>query len=112
MIKFLGLYIDVQLERNDHVKYIKNKLNSSLYDLRKVKNILNTNHPTTVYYSLIYPYTDYGKSQQGSTHKTRVNKIFIKQIKNTIRTMAGAQYNGHTNQLFKQKLLNLMIYVN
>jgi len=100
-IKFLGLYIDAKLEWHDHIQYIKNKLNSSLYALRKVKNVLNTNHLTTLYYSLIYPYIDYGISLWGSTYKTHVNKIFIKQ-KKAIRIMTGAQYNAHTNPLFKQ----------
>jgi DNA mismatch repair ATPase MutS len=58
VIKFLGVYIDEKLEWHDHINYIKNKLNSSLYALRKVKNILKTNHLITLYYSLIYPYID------------------------------------------------------
>ena len=36
---FFGLYNDAELEWSDHIKYIKNKLNSSLYAMRKEKNI-------------------------------------------------------------------------
>ena len=93
------MYSDAQLEWNDHIKYIKNKLNSSINALRKVKNILNTNHLTTLYYSLIYPYIDYDLSLWGSTHKSHVNKIFTKQ-KTATRTITGTQYNVHTNPLF------------
>ena len=31
VVKFLGVYIDVKLEWHYHIKYIKNKLNSSIY---------------------------------------------------------------------------------
>ena len=84
VVKFLGVYIDAKLEWHDHIKYIKNKLNSSIYAMRKVKNILNTNHLITLYYSLVYPYIDYGISLWGSTHSTYVNKLVTKQ-KNVIR---------------------------
>jgi hypothetical protein len=101
VIKFLGVYIDEKLEWHDHINYIKNKLNSSLYALRKVKNILKTNHLITLYYSLIYPYIDYGISLWGSTHSTHINKIFIKQ-KKAIRIVTRAEYNAHTSPLFKK----------
>ena len=31
LFKFLGVYIDVKLEWHDHIKYIRNELNSSIY---------------------------------------------------------------------------------
>ena len=101
VVKFIGVYIDAKLEWHDHIKYIKNKLNSSIYAMRKVKNILNTNHLITLYYSLVYPYIDYGISLWGSTHSTYVNKLVTKQ-KNVIRIVGRAQYNAHTSPLFKQ----------
>ena len=100
VVKFLGVYIDEKLEWHEHIKYIKNKLNSSTYAMRKIKNILNTNHLMTLYYSLVYPYIDYGISLWGSTHNTYVNKLYIKQ-KRSIRIVMGAQYNAHTSPLFK-----------
>ena len=47
VVKFLGVCIDAKLEWHDHIKYIKNQQNSSIYAMRKVKNILNTNHLIT-----------------------------------------------------------------
>ena len=79
VVKFLGVYIDEKLEWHEHIKYIINKLNSSTYAMRKIKNILNTNHLMTLYYSLVYPYIDYAISLWGSTHNTHVNKLYIKQ---------------------------------
>ena len=79
VVKFLGIYIDEKLEWHEHIKCIINKLNSSTYAMRKIKNILNTNNLITLYYSLVYPYIDYASSLWGSIHNTHVNKLFIKQ---------------------------------
>ena len=79
VVKFLGVYIDEKLEWHEHIKYIINKLNSSTFAMRKIKNILNTNHLMTLYYSLVYPCIDYAISLWGSTHNTHVNKLYIKQ---------------------------------
>ena len=53
-VKFLGVYIDEKLEWHEHIKYIINKLNSLTYAMRKIKNILSTQHLITLYYSLFY----------------------------------------------------------
>ena len=52
-----------------------------------------------MYYTLIYPYIDYGITLWGSTHKTVINKIVVKQ-KKAIRIIANAKYNESTNPLF------------
>jgi hypothetical protein len=107
VVKFLGIYIDSKLEWHEHIKYIRNKLNSSLYAMNKTKNLLKTSHLLTLYYSLIYPYLDYGITLWGSTHISYVKTLYIKQ-KKAIRIISGAKYNEHSSPLFKQlKLLQL-----
>ena len=59
-ITFLGLHIDSHLDWDQHIKYIRNKVSSSLYAMRKVKHLMSRNHLLTLYYSLIYPYIDHG----------------------------------------------------
>lgn len=100
-VKFLGMYIDSKLEWHDHIKYVKNKISSSLYAMRKVRHVLRTNHLLILYYSLIYPYIDYGITLWGTAHKTHVHKLFIMQ-KKAVRIIAGAKYNEHTDPLFKR----------
>ncbi len=54
VVKFVGVYIDSKLEWHDHIKYIKNKLTSSIYALKKVKNIFTrkrTSFLTHLFYS-------------------------------------------------------------
>ena len=75
--------------------------------MRKTSHLLRTSHLLTLYYSLIYPYLDYGISVWGSTHISYLNTLFMKQ-KKAVRTVTGAKYNEHSNSLFKQlKLLKL-----
>ena len=107
VVKFLGIYIDSKLEWHDHINYINNKLNSSLYAMRKIKHLLNRKHLLTLYYALIYPYLDYGITLWGSTHNSYIKTLFVKQ-KKAIRIITGAKYNEHTTPLFKElKLLKL-----
>ena len=93
VIKFLGVYIDEKLQWHDHINYIKNKLNSSLYALRKMKTTLNTIHLIKLYYSLIYPYIDYVISLRGYTTITYINKICTN-LKHAIRIVPKAPYNA------------------
>ena len=44
-IKFLGVYIDEKLQWHDHINYIKNKLNSSLYTFKKGEGYLEYQSP-------------------------------------------------------------------
>ena len=75
--------------------------------MRKVKNIISKIHLRTPYNSLVYPYIDYGITLWGTTHATYVKHIAIMQ-KKAIRIATGANYNDHTEPLFKQmKLLKL-----
>ncbi len=107
VVKFLGLYIDSKLDWHAHTKYVTNKLNSSLYAMRKVKHIVFRNHMLTLYYSLIYPYIDYGISLWGSTRATYINKIKTLQ-KRAIRIIMGSNYNAHMTSLFaKLKILRV-----
>ena len=73
-VKFLGMHIDSKLEWHDHIKYVRNKISSSLYAMRKVKHILTTNHLLTL------------------SHETHTNGIFMMQ-KKAIRIIAGGKYN-------------------
>ncbi len=76
-----------------------------MYALNKVKNILNEKHLLTLYYSLIYPYLDYGISLWGSSHTSYLNKLLVIQ-KKAVRVIKKVNYNDHTSPLFKE--LNIL----
>jgi len=107
VVKFLGMYIDYKLEWHEHIKCIKNKMSSGSYAINKVKHLLSCKHLTTLYYSLIYPHLDYGITLWGSTHTTHIKQLTIMQ-KKVIRNISGANYNDHTDPLFRKlKIIKL-----
>ena len=53
-----------------------------------------------LYYTLVYPYINYGILLWGSASKHLINQIFIKQ-KKAIRIISGAAYNTTTEPIFK-----------
>ena len=46
--------------------------------MRKAKTIINTRHLITLYYSLIYPYIDYGITIWGTPHELHVQKSYYR----------------------------------
>ena len=98
--KFLGLHIDDKLKWDKHLKYVNAKLSSSLYVLNSVKTLLKKHHLKMLYYTLVYPYINYGILLWGSANKHLTKQIFIKQ-KKAIRIVSGAAYNSTTEPIFK-----------
>ena len=85
-------------------------MQSALFVMRRVKQILNTKLLKTLYYSLFYPYIYYGVTLWGNSHKTYINKIAVLR-KKPVRIITGASYNAHTEPLLTQsKKNNLKMY--
>ena len=59
-IKFLGILIDNQLSWKPHVDYVKGRLTSALFALRRMKSNTSTHNSLTVYYSLFHSHMNYG----------------------------------------------------
>ena len=55
----------------------------------------------TLYYSLVYPYLDYGVSLWGSANAKLTNKLKTTQ-KKTIRIIMGEKYNAHATPIFQK----------
>ena len=59
-IKYLGIYIDSNLNWAPHIQHIKSKISKNLGILFRLCHFLNLNTLKQIYYSLIYPYLHYG----------------------------------------------------
>lgn len=59
--KFLGLFIDQNLDWNKHIQHCKSKISSGIYAINVTKNVLSPSHAKMLYYSLIFPYLTHGK---------------------------------------------------
>ena len=100
-IKFLGVYIDPQLNFKFHISQLNSKISKALYFLRNSKNLLTTKGQTAIYYALIHCHLVYANIIWSSTKESFYKSVFLKQ-KSAIRIISSASYNAHTEPLFKQ----------
>jgi len=111
-VKFLGIIVDEKLSWKYHIDYVKTRLISALFAMRRLKNIASATNLLTLYYSFFYPHIDYGLILWGGAPKANINKICVMQ-KKAIRLITNTPYNAQTTPLFaKMKILKLSdIYV-
>ena len=75
-IKYLGIYIDKNLNWAPHIQHINSKISKNLGILFRLRHFLTLNTLKQIYYSLIYPYLHYGILSWGILTKvqTKQNK--------------------------------------
>ena len=99
-IKYLGIYIDSNLNWKSHIDYIAKKIKRSIGILSKLRyyvdNRIIINY---LYYALIYPFLIYGMIAWGSTYHSNVQPLFILQ-KNPVRIMTFSKFDEHSSPLF------------
>ena len=79
--KFLGIYIDDELEWGDHIGHISKKIASGSYALKAVKRTLRTSNLKLPCHSLIHSHLTYGTALWGSAYQYRLQKLEITQKK-------------------------------
>ena len=80
--KFLGVHLDKNLNWDDHITQLVNKLNSNRYLLNISKKLLSENDLTKLYYAHIYSHIKYGITAWGSMiKKSQLNNIYNVQKK-------------------------------
>ena len=80
-IKYLGIYLDEHLNWKTHIAHVQGKLTKNLGILNQLRNYLNLKMLRQLYYTLIYPYLNYGAMCWGNNYQTNLNKICTKQNK-------------------------------
>ena len=93
---YLGIILDKSLTFKPHVSHISKKVARTNGVLCRLKNILPRDTLKTIYNSLILPYLSYGVIVWGM-HTERLLKL----QKRSIRIIANAKFNAHTEPLFK-----------
>lgn len=99
--KLLGVHLDENLNLNNHVSKLCNKLSRALFILRQVKNLLPQSALRTLYFSLFHCHLVYCPIILSITSQANITKIFKLQ-KKAIRIISNADYNAHSNPLFFQ----------
>ena len=74
-IKYLGIYLDEHLQWEPQIQHVNNKLAKNVGIINKLRNYLDFHMLKQLYYTLIYPYLNYGLASWGTAYKTRLNKI-------------------------------------
>jgi Reverse transcriptase (RNA-dependent DNA polymerase) len=106
-VKFLGVYIDPQLNFKFHIKQLSMKISKSLFFIKKSKFFLTSSSLKALYYSLVHCHLTYALPVWSSTIKSNLNSL-IKLQKNALRIISNSAYNAHTEPIFKElKILPL-----
>jgi Reverse transcriptase (RNA-dependent DNA polymerase)/Endonuclease/Exonuclease/phosphatase family len=100
-IKFLGVFIDPELNFKFHIKTIVNKLSKALYFLKSAKNILSSNALRSLYYAIFHCHLVYCVHIWSCTSANNLAEI-VKKQKAAIRILTLSTYNSHTEPLFKK----------
>ena len=91
-IKFLGVIIDDQLSWNDQIKYVENKLKSTIVLIKRIKKFIPTSHYFKINHSLFISHLTYGISCWGGIFPSELIKMFNIQ-KRCVRILFGNNYS-------------------
>ena len=99
-IRYLGIYIDSNLDWKSHINYIAKKVKRSIGTLSKLRYYLNSKTLLDLYYALVYPFLTYCIIAWGYTYQTSLQPLFVLQ-KKAIRIITFSGFFEHTSPLFK-----------
>ena len=80
-IKYLAIYLDEHFNWKTQIAHVQRKLTKDLGILNQLRNYLNSKMLRQLYYTLIYPYLNYGAMCWGNNYQTNLSKSCTKQNK-------------------------------
>ena len=105
--KFLGIYVDENLNWKEHVNLIANRVFKSIGIISKARFYLSMPSLRTLYFALVYPYLQYATTVWGSTYKTTLNRPLVLQ-KRIRRVNTKSCFDAPSAPLFyKHNFLNI-----
>lgn len=78
-IKLLGFNLDNKLSMSSHVNFIKGKLNSTNYCLRKAKDYLDEEHLKLMYFSFFFSHLNYSAIFLNMATTSSINQLRVQQ---------------------------------
>lgn len=103
--KFLGVFVDEDLNWKHHTSQISIKISRSIGVLNRVKYLLSHDALLSLYHTMIHPYLLYCNIVWGGASLTALNKLICLQ-KRAVRLITGSGFRSTTSPLFKQ--LNIL----
>jgi hypothetical protein len=108
-IKYLGIFLDEHLSWEYQIKHVNNKIAKNVGIITKLRYYLDLSMLKQLYYTLVYPYLNYGIMSWGNTYTSKINKIRTKQNK-VIRSVFFAHSRENVTSYFK--LLGILKFDN
>ena len=106
-IKFLGVFVDQNLNWKEHIHTISGKISRSIGIISRSRFYLSQRTLFKLYYSLVYPYLYYGNIVWGCTYESSLKRLTILQ-KRAVRLITKSMFDAHTAPIFyEHKLLSL-----
>lgn len=97
--KFLGTFVDADMNWRSQLDHVSKKINSGFYALLQLRHIFDIKQLINIYYALIYPHLTYNIIVWGNANTA--NRIFISQ-KKIIRLLFSLRRMESCRPLFKQ----------
>lgn len=72
-VKYLGIYLDCNLNWKHHINAISKKISRNNRVLSKIRHFVSSNILTMLYFSLIYPFLTYGLIVWGNTYHSSLS---------------------------------------
>ena len=98
--KYLGVYVDNRLTWSDHIKVICKKIAKNIGIMSKLRHYLDLDSLRKVYFSLIYPYLQYGIVTWGNTYESRLNQLHVLNNK-VLRIITFSDFKAHAPPIYK-----------
>lgn len=98
--KLLGIIVDGGLTWTPHIDSLCQKLNSSLYAIKRIKAISDTKTALTAYHALFESHMRYGLTVWGGTSSGNLNRVLVLQ-KKAVRYIAGLKHRESCKNSFK-----------
>ena len=96
----MGIYIDSNLTWKSYIKHITTEIANTTGILFKARHFLPSQTIRTLYYSLIFPYLNYGNIIWANTYPWRLESIRKRQ-KKIVRAISFSDPRDHTCPIFE-----------
>ena len=98
-VKYLGVYLDSNLNWSKHVDTIAPKLSRAVGMLAKIRHYVSTDTLRNIYFAIFHSILTYGAQVWGQNENKNLKRLLLIQ-KRALRVINFAEYNSSTSQLF------------
>ena len=102
VVKYLGLYIDSNLNWNFNTKILAAKLSRSIGMLAKVRHYVDSDTLKSIYYAIFHSHLSYGSIIWAQNSNNRNVKRIMRLQKKAVRIIKFNHFREHADPIFKQ----------